>query len=198
MTPTEIQFFSAVETGQLDQVRFLLEQNPQLIYATSPQGTTCLMVATKSEQLEMVKFLVTQGADVNQADKSGRSPLLSAIHGKKWHASGNFEIVKFLVENGAEVNKKEQDISPLWLSVAKGRLDLVELLIRKGANINSKDDHNEYDELIPLITAASCGFVEIVQFLVKNGALINIRSKSGWTPLTASLQFPPLTNPNYG
>ena len=46
----------------------------------------------------MVEFLVAHGANVNQADIDGETPLLKAA------SSGHLDAVSFLVVHGADVN----------------------------------------------------------------------------------------------
>lgn len=48
--------------------------------------------------LEVVKFFVKDGVNVNEKDKKGYTAIFKAVF------SGKLEIVKFLVENGADIN----------------------------------------------------------------------------------------------
>lgn len=54
--------------------------------------------------LEMVKYLVEKGADVNAKAEFCRD---TALHSAA--AGGNLEMVKYLVEHGADVNAKDDD-----------------------------------------------------------------------------------------
>ena len=57
-----------------------------------------LLQATKDGDLEVVKSLVDQGADVNVKDKENATPLMRSV-------SRNYQaIVKLLIEQGADVN----------------------------------------------------------------------------------------------
>ena len=47
----------------------------------------------------IVELLVQNGADVNQAENNGITPLLISSD------KGYFSIVEFLVENGADINQ---------------------------------------------------------------------------------------------
>ena len=46
-----------------------------------------------------MKYLVSQGADVNQSDNEGRIPVLVAYY------KGHLSIVKYLLSHGADINQ---------------------------------------------------------------------------------------------
>ena len=48
------------------------------------------------KSLQMLKFLVDNGADVHEPDKDGKTPLMKA------KALGNRDVEKFLKQNGAK------------------------------------------------------------------------------------------------
>jgi ankyrin repeat protein len=62
-----------------------------------------------SQALEIVKFLVAKGADVNAVDRAGNTALMRAVGSSNAQA---LEIVKFLVEKGADVRAVDRMI---WL-----------------------------------------------------------------------------------
>ena len=63
-----------------------------------------LLTAIQRGNFDMVKSLISQGADVNYATMDGNSPLTFAVY------SGDMEIIKFLLEKGADPNKKNHVI----------------------------------------------------------------------------------------
>lgn len=50
------------------------------------------------DDLEMVKFLIKAGANVNCIDESGKTPLLLALQ------DGKFKIAQYLMKQGSDVN----------------------------------------------------------------------------------------------
>lgn len=82
-----------------------------------------LLEAVKAENLEAVKTSLEAGADVNQADEQGWTPL-------NWAAGkGNVELVSLLVERGADVFKVGRDLrTPYMIALAAGHADVVRLL----------------------------------------------------------------------
>jgi ankyrin repeat protein len=55
------------------------------------------------EDLEMVKLLIDHGADVNQKNFRGATPLMGAAVGT------DPAVVKYLIEKGADVNARDPD-----------------------------------------------------------------------------------------
>ena len=65
-----------------------------------------LAVAAGYAYIEIVKFLLENGANINSKDKYGRCPLHFALYEGNQEAQ-TLEVVKFLIEKGADVNSKD-------------------------------------------------------------------------------------------
>ena len=85
--------------------------------------------------LELMDWLIAQGADVNVKDEYDRTPL-------HYHAQVNdIERVTLLLEKGADIESKAAyDETPLF--GAGYHPEVTALLIAKGANVKAKDDMN--------------------------------------------------------
>ena len=93
--------------------------------------------AVRANDLELVKFLVTQGIVTNVQDQYGYTPLHLAV---RLH---NFEITKYLIEQGANVNTYDvYDDTPLLDSTRNNDTNISKELICNGANRNVSDRHN--------------------------------------------------------
>ena len=75
-------------------------------------GDTPLHTLCTQGNLEPVRILVENGADVNAKGDHGSPPMINAIIGK------NADIVRYLISKGADVNKKN-DLGWLPLEYAK-------------------------------------------------------------------------------
>ena len=83
--------------------------------------------------IEAIKQHIAAGADVNEKDEKGATPL----HGAAF--TGHMEVVELLIANGADVNAKDKDGgTPLLHATLSGHREIVELLISKGADVNAK------------------------------------------------------------
>jgi hypothetical protein len=133
-----------------------------------------LIEAASRGDLEKVKRLLNEGADVNAKNKYGQTPL-------HWAATwGHLDIVKLLVDRGADINAKDEDgETPLHWAAANDHLDVVEFLLDRGADVNAKSGYGQ----TPLHWAATYSRLDIVKLLLDRGADVNAKNGDGKTPL---------------
>ncbi len=80
MTDTA-QFFKAVDSGDVEKTRALLDQYPELVHARGPEGATALHLAAFQGNRALVSLLCAKGADLNARDERfGATPSGWAIH----------------------------------------------------------------------------------------------------------------------
>ena len=93
--------------------------------------------------LELMDWLIAQGADVNVKDEYDRTPL-------HYHTEvNNVEKVALLLDKGADIESKAAyDETPLF--AAAYHPEVTALLIAKGANVKAKDDmkHNPMEAML--------------------------------------------------
>ena len=94
-----------------------------------------LIEESRNGNIENVKILLLNGADVNFQDKNGYTALIWAS------INGYLEVVKLLLLNGADVN-----IQTIWGDTALmfascyGYLEVVKLLLLNGSDLNLQDE----------------------------------------------------------
>ncbi|KAL9960101.1 hypothetical protein ACROYT_G033507 [Oculina patagonica] len=146
----------------------------------SKSGDTPIIVASRHGHLNLIRFLIYRGVDIEQRNKDLKRPLHEAA------AGCHLDCVKFLVEQNAEIDcLKRADWTPLMLSCAKLNIDVIRALVQSGANLRliNKDGWNCFH------IAAREGQTEILNYLLNCCSDIwDSRSKNGRTPLhTAAL-----------
>lgn len=126
-------------TKNLEIFEYLLEQGNLNINSVGYLGMTALSSASiEYGNLEMIKYLLEKGADINVKNEDGSTALMTAS------MYGNLEIIKYLIENGADINAKDNDDSTALIYASKwGNLETVEYLVKNGADINIKDIENK-------------------------------------------------------
>lgn len=155
-------------------------------------GWTALIHAAYACHSVLVRLFVCEfGADVNQTDSEGLSPLMACCmssHSKSSTNDGNeeqLEICRFLLEKGALIEPTSKSdnqhmMSPLLLAARFGcSSKLIELLVSHGANIEQRDSKG----WTPLIMATQHGHLASVQALVKLGADLYSMTDGGLTAL---------------
>ena len=123
-----------------------------LVGCGNPEADCALFKAATEGNIERIKQLIADGADVNAKNRDGTTPLqTAAIRGHK-------EFLELLIANGADVNAKNEDgMTPLHCTAVgtslnylsrEGRYgmdhkEITELLIAKGADVNAQDEDGE-------------------------------------------------------
>eukprot|EP00744_Colponema_vietnamica_P012237 GILI01017185.1.p1 GENE.GILI01017185.1~~GILI01017185.1.p1 ORF type:complete len:185 (+),score=13.75 GILI01017185.1:728-1282(+) len=104
---------------------------------------TPLMLAALANRFDVVKILISEGADVNaMASSYGDTALSLAV------ATDNLDLIVYLVDEGAEVYFGSPHCTPLHIAVQRACLPSVTALVNEGSNLLAIDF--EGDDCIPL------------------------------------------------
>ena len=161
---TELDIFEASTLGKLDRAKSLIDRNPSLASAYSPDGFALVALTAYLGQKETTGYLIGKGADVNAVARNttGFTALTGAV------ANNHTEIAKLLVKRGAQVNYRyEGGFSPLMGASENGNVELVNFLLANGADPNAKTG----DGKSPMSFAKEKNHVEVVQALKRHGAV---------------------------
>lgn len=97
-------------------------------------GNTPLITACRKNNFDVVKFLLSKGADTNHANNEGNTPLMFAS------GSGDLQLIKYLVGNKAKIDvQNNYGYTALILSIINDQYEIFRYLIDCGANINLCD-----------------------------------------------------------
>jgi ankyrin repeat protein len=166
----EIPLIDAVRIGNLKAVKRAVKNgqdvNAELGMFGTPLHTT--------GDIEIAKFLIANGADVNRKNKRGESPL--------FYASGN--VLELLISEGANVNSANLNgNTPLFEMIKLDAKKSVALLISKGAKVNVSNNEG----LTPLHIAVKNGYLQIAEILVSKSAGVNVKDNEEQSPLDYAL-----------
>ena len=129
----------------LPLVQLLLKHGATVAEADEGKEGTCLLQAEFSNNIELVTFLLDNGADVNAAGPSLITPLMSAC------AEGHQKMAKLLLARGAEIDTVDSSGNTALLHVvSSGKIETLKLLLTNGADVNKAN----YTGNTPLIRAA--------------------------------------------
>ena len=94
-----------------------------------------LIQAADKGQLDIVKFLVKRGVDVDAKTMDGVTSLMYASQ------NGDIEIMEYLISKGADVNATPfNNVTPLIGAVRTGHYEAAEMLLEAGAKVDAKDE----------------------------------------------------------
>jgi len=199
--PNDMTFIYSAEGGNIKVVSKYLDAGQDL--NTQGYQGTALHYAAKNGQYEMVKFLISKGADVNtRTEWSNFTPLHIAASPV---INVGAKVAELLIDEGADINAKNLDgETPLDLADDPKILDLlrkrggksgaddsIHVAAKKG-NIKATKKHLDSVKdvnvkngkgLTALHYAAGAGHKEIAEFLISKGADLNVRDNSGSSPL---------------
>ena len=151
--------------------------------------------------------MIAQGADVNQAQPDGSTPLHWAVYRVDRELVGallrkgararvvnrygsspiteaarvaNVEIVGMLLEAGADANAANEDgQTPLMLAARTGNVAVATLLVEHGADVNTPERVHGQSAVM---WAAADGHADMVAFLISKRADLTVRAKANDWP----------------
>ncbi|CAC5404193.1 unnamed protein product [Mytilus coruscus] len=169
--------FKAAQQGNINLFQNLGKKElTSWLHKTYPKsGDTVLHYACRFGQLELVKVLLDNGADLESANFDGKRALHEAA---QYDSLG---CVQYLLSYGAQVDSlKRADWTPLMLACTKSNVRIIQALLDRGADqtLKNKDGWNCFH------IATREGHEDIVHFLhSKNSEVWNNCSKNGRSPL---------------
>ena len=145
-------------------------------YEVGSRHFKLLHYATEVANLNVIKLLIENGANINEKDDLQTPLHISLIYKRR-------EITKFLIRNGASINLKvkinNETVTPLHLAILYSWQDIIEHLVTNGADINALDWCNDS----PLHYAVQTNNEEAVKLLLKNAADLSIKNANNQTAL---------------
>uniref|UniRef100_A0A8C8BPJ3 Protein phosphatase 1 regulatory subunit n=1 Tax=Otus sunia TaxID=257818 RepID=A0A8C8BPJ3_9STRI len=167
--------------------------------------TVCL--ACIDDNVDMVKFLVENGANINQPDNEGWIPLHAAA------SCGYLDIAEYLISQGAHVGAvNSEGDTPLDIAEEEAMEELLQNEVnRQGVDIEAARKEEERIMLrdarqwlnsghindvrhaksggTALHVAAAKGYTEVLKLLIQARYDVNIKDYDGWTPLHAAAHW---------
>jgi len=164
-------------SGDISQLKTLVEVDGNTVNAVDKFGNTPLHHAAWNGEVEAMKWLIDQGAEVNINNYSQWSPL-------HWGTrNGQLSGINLLLEYDAEVNTAGHlEQTALHLAAKYEYKKIISRLLEAKADPNATDALGQ----TPMHIAALDGFTSIVIDLLENGGDVDAKSEWGATPLSAA------------
>ena len=166
-------FYEMIHRGDIEELKAVFDNCEITAYAGRCDLNTALH--HYGVPVELVRWLVAEGLDVNTLNSYGRTPL-------NFHAGNSVEVTKVLFELGGDVSKADNyDNTPLHSAASGYRPENVKLLVEQGVDLDAK---NRIWERTPLEEAlVSCRGIdigrcaEVAEILVNAGARVTPAAK---------------------
>lgn len=173
-----LQFMGAVEGGSTQDVKDLLEINPNLLNHKDSSGWTALMHASSRGFINVVNVLLKKGADTSPAslERKDTALMLAATN-------GHVHIVNALLDAKADPDTTNYyDDTALMHAAYAGHLTVVQALLNRTTQKADVTKRNRASATA-LMMAAAQGHPFVVRELLERGAELNDQNVEGWTPL---------------
>jgi len=168
---------SEVATYLIERCRADIEQVGSVTFdGETIEGAPPLWCAAAAGHMDIVRLLVSHGANVNSTTKTNSTPLRAACF------DGHFDIVEYLISNGADIEvANRHGHTCLMIACYKGHLRIASYLIDIGAELNRKTVKGN----TALHDCAESGSLDIMKLLLSRNARMDVDSY-GMTPLLAA------------
>ncbi|KAL6918396.1 hypothetical protein FSST1_009891 [Fusarium sambucinum] len=166
--------FLAAECGSHEAILTFLDYkvSPNL---TNLQGQSLLHRATWRGDYKLVDILIKNGANVNQRDQNGRTPLLANADLKRKR------VLKLLRDNEADIDLRQREgCHDLYEAAVFGDIPAVDFFLENGVDPSIANNFG----WTPLHGAAANGHYEIVKRLIDKNVNISPLSDTYETPLS--------------
>lgn len=171
---------SAIESGKASPNQRI----PAPVYI---EGTPLLTIAARAASLEVMRYLISAGANINAHTPAGETPLMLAAYffNEEREGGRNYsqheKAVRLLVEAGSDMENEPHHYTPLSYASYQGHDHIVRYLIERGARPNADAVNGRTYINTPLMMAAIQGHRSTSLRLLQAGADARIRLHGGNT-----------------
>ncbi|MCZ7647444.1 MAG: ankyrin repeat domain-containing protein [Planctomycetota bacterium] len=152
---------TAIKQGDLKKIRALLSTDKKRLSLMTPFGTW-LHVAASFGKLEIVKYLISCGMNINAYGGTAGG---SALH--RAASDGHIDVVEYLIACGATLDVSEPERNPLFGAIHNGHTEIAKLLIESGIDTRVKYTGESMKDMDALAFANEWGRKDIAELLIK-------------------------------
>jgi len=178
---------AAAASGNVEQIKVLLRDSPELVRSVDMFGRTPLHEALRNLRVAAAECLLDSGAGLETAGRrrdGGLHVVLAAGENSEEDRANRKSLVSLLLARGANVNAVNgHGKTPLHIAAMKGRVATLELLFDAGAAVGAKDRLGR----TAMHDAAMYDQCDVIDWLISKKAEVNAPDDNGDTPLHVAL-----------
>lgn len=161
---TSEEIKSVIQSGDLARLQELAAKTPGLLQYKDDRGRTLLHRAAAAGQMDIARWLIERGAEVDARTAEMSTPLMHAA------LSGKTEMARLLIAKGADLGARDSYQRTAFILVGRETGDVVmaAILLGAGSAINAVDRFSD----TALSLAAWRGFAPLVDLLLERGATL--------------------------
>jgi len=173
---------------RIDAIDFFVKtQGMDINFRRAETGYTPLMtVALKKGKIELIKALVSKGADPKLFAADGSSLLQLAALGN------HLALLKALVAEGHDLEYQRPDGATVLHAASFGAdVNLINYLLKENCNVEylQGEGRRLHDGSTVLHCAAEAGNIEVMRHYVKLGVPVDVKKHNGASPLFVAAQY---------
>jgi ankyrin repeat protein len=185
-TPKEKELLFDLERyayiGDIQKIKQLTKNR----YVPKVMLSNALLKAGYKNREDIIKYLLSLGADINQESYSGRNILSYAVQ------NNNLKLVKYLLKNNAQMVRSNDGYDLFFSAVERANTAMFRFLLPYCKDLQRyyyvEGNFGRDVKTTLLLSALQHNALEIAQLLVESGVDIQQKNNRGETPLLASMR----------
>ena len=168
----------SIKYDKLEAAKYLLEKGANESLKTTLREIPILTIASTVGSVAAIEMLLSRGCSIDSRDDGGDTPLMQAARG------GNTKAVEYLLAQGANpLLRNTSDVGLLHLAALSDNVLTIKAVLSKNLDINAMCTDLG---ITPLLLCLTQGKLKAANYLLAEGADENLKSKDGWTVLSAA------------
>ena len=165
------ELFAAIQKGDAERVRALVEAEPALASARDDSGLSAVLTALYHRKPDVLDVLLAAGPELDVLDAA---------------ATGRLDVLRQHLESDQDAlaARSPEGFTPLHLAAFFGGADAVKMLLAAGVPADA--DQENPNRVRPLHSAVAAGDYDAAEALLEAGADPDAVQQGGYTPLLAA------------
>ncbi|MFC1671186.1 ankyrin repeat domain-containing protein [Spirochaetota bacterium] len=163
-------------------ITMIMVENGARVNVSDKYGNTPLLIASRTNQKDLISYLLQKGASARAVNKNGVSTVYMSCSDHRKLRGERFFILKNLVKYGAKINAKKKRGHSAFAECSRNRyvnLQTLKFLVKKGGEVNPKRTSSGSPLMFASMQEKFSNGSKKVKFLISKGANVNAKDSRG-------------------